>query len=124
MAACWQRGTPAAIGSIKANIGHTKAAAGVAGLLKAVAALESQVIPPTTGCDEPHAELAHDGAALRVLGRFMHRLPPLGVGMSPQPSEYGVSPMTAMPTVAPLVAEPSSAYDTRPGTTASRAWRR
>ncbi len=59
---------PAAIGSVKANIGHTKAAAGVAGLLKAVAALKSQVLPPTTGCAEPHAELTHERAALRVLG--------------------------------------------------------
>ena len=32
--------------------------------------------------------------------------------------------MTAMPTVAPLpVIDPSSAYETRPGTTASSAWR-
>jgi len=59
--------TAAAIGSIKANIGHTKAAAGVAGLLKAVAAIESQVLPPTTGCDEPHPELAAAGSLLRAL---------------------------------------------------------
>jgi enediyne polyketide synthase len=49
---------PAAIGSIKANIGHTKAAAGVAGLIKAVQAVRHQVIPPITGCDDPHPELA------------------------------------------------------------------
>ena len=41
---------PAAIGSIKANVGHTKAAAGVAGLIKAALALEAQIVPPTTGC--------------------------------------------------------------------------
>jgi enediyne polyketide synthase len=49
---------PAAIGSIKGNIGHTKAAAGVAGLIKAVQAVRHQVIPPITGCDDPHPELA------------------------------------------------------------------
>ena len=59
----------AAIGSIKANIGHTKAAAGVAGLIKAALALEAQVLPPTTGCEEPHPELAGDSAALRVLSQ-------------------------------------------------------
>jgi enediyne polyketide synthase len=41
------------IGSIKANIGHCKAAAGAAGLIKAVMALERKVIPPTVCCDHP-----------------------------------------------------------------------
>ncbi len=42
------RGSPSpAIGSIKANIGHTKAAAGVAGLIKAALALDAQILPPT-----------------------------------------------------------------------------
>jgi enediyne polyketide synthase len=57
---------PAAIGSIKANIGHCKAAAGLAGLLKATMALREGVIPPITGCNEPHALLADKGAALRA----------------------------------------------------------
>lgn len=55
---------PAAIGSIKANIGHTKAAAGVAGFIKATMALRAQLLPPTTGWETPHAELSsRDGAA-------------------------------------------------------------
>jgi enediyne polyketide synthase len=58
---------PAALGSIKANIGHTKAAAGIAGLLKATLALQRQVIPPTTGCDEPHELLHTPGTPLRVV---------------------------------------------------------
>jgi enediyne polyketide synthase len=58
---------PAAIGSIKANMGHTKAAAGVAGLIKATLALHHQVLPPTTGCDEPHPELLGAPLVLRVL---------------------------------------------------------
>ena len=56
-----------AIGALKANIGHTKAAAGVAGLIKAVLAVHHQVLPPNTGCDEPHAQLQGADAALRVL---------------------------------------------------------
>lgn len=59
--------TPAAIGSIKANIGHTKAAAGVAGLIKATMAVRARVMPPTTGCDTPHSELTAEKPALRVL---------------------------------------------------------
>src|SRR5215469_1409177 len=58
---------PAAIGSIKANIGHTKAAAGVAGLIKATMAVRARVIPPTTGCDTPHPELTAEQPALRIL---------------------------------------------------------
>ena len=42
------------IGSIKANIGHCKAAAGVAGLIKAVLALERKIIPPTVNCARPN----------------------------------------------------------------------
>lgn len=58
---------PAAIGSIKANIGHTKAAAGVAGLIKATMAVQAKILPPTTGCEKPHAELTADRPMLRVL---------------------------------------------------------
>lgn len=60
---------PAVIGTIKANIGHTKAAAGVAGLIKAAMALREQVLPPTTGCQEPHGELAKEPRVLRVLSK-------------------------------------------------------
>lgn len=45
---------PIYIGSIKANIGHTKAAAGFAGLIKAVKALQAHTIPPHVGCNSPH----------------------------------------------------------------------
>lgn len=54
---------PHYLGSIKANIGHTKAAAGIAGLLKATLAVHHGVIPPATACEQPRAEL---GGALRV----------------------------------------------------------
>lgn len=42
------------IGSIKANFGHTKAAAGMAGLSKTVLAMRNGVIPPHVGCEDPH----------------------------------------------------------------------
>jgi enediyne polyketide synthase len=59
-------GAPAVIGSIKGNIGHTKAAAGIAGLIKATMALYTQIVPPTVGCQTPHPELTGAAAALRI----------------------------------------------------------
>jgi enediyne polyketide synthase len=58
---------PAAIGSIKANLGHTKAAAGIAGLIKATLAVHHELLPPTTGVRQPRPEIAGDGTTLRVL---------------------------------------------------------
>lgn len=61
-------GAPAAaIGSAKAMIGHTKAAAGVAGLIKAVMAVDARLLPPTIGCQDPHELLTGPGAGLRAL---------------------------------------------------------
>ena len=41
-----------ALGSVKSMIGHTKATAGVAGLIKAALALHHRVLPPTIGVDD------------------------------------------------------------------------
>ncbi|MEV0565414.1 type I polyketide synthase [Dactylosporangium sp. NPDC050588] len=60
-------GAPAAISSIKGMIGHTKAAAGVAGLIKASLAAYHQVLPPAIGTRDPHEVLTGDAPALRVL---------------------------------------------------------
>ncbi len=57
----------AAIGSIKGMIGHTKAAAGVAGLIKAAMAVHQQVLPPAIGCVDPHELLTRDDSPLRAL---------------------------------------------------------
>jgi polyketide-type polyunsaturated fatty acid synthase PfaA len=47
-----------AIGSVKSQIGHTKAAAGAAGLAKAVLALHHKVLPPTIKVQTPAPMLA------------------------------------------------------------------
>lgn len=57
---------PAALSSVKGNFGHTKAAAGVAGLIKATLSVYHQVIPPATGHYVPHPKLTADDAKLYV----------------------------------------------------------
>ncbi|ORT55439.1 type I polyketide synthase [Streptomyces sp. CB03238] len=59
----------AALGTVKANIGHTKAAAGAAGVIKAAMSLHTGVLPPTTGCETPHPVLRAPGSPLRILRR-------------------------------------------------------
>lgn len=56
---------PLPIGSIKANIGHAKAAAGLAGLLKAVEALRHGVVPPHVSCERPHPVFAEVDGRVR-----------------------------------------------------------
>jgi acyl transferase domain-containing protein len=51
-----------AIGSVKSMIGHTKASAGVAGLLKAALALHHRVLPPTLHVEQPNARLRESGS--------------------------------------------------------------
>lgn len=56
----------AALGSVSANIGHTGAAAGIAGVIKAALSVAHGVLPPTTGCGSPHPLLTAPGTPLRV----------------------------------------------------------
>lgn len=51
------RSTPLAIGSVKSMIGHTFAAAGAAGLLKTVLALQHRLIPPNARLERPNTRL-------------------------------------------------------------------
>jgi len=46
-----------ALGSIKSQIGHTKAAAGIAGLIKTALALHHKILPPSINIDRPSKKL-------------------------------------------------------------------
>ncbi len=73
-----RRGPWCALGSVKSQIGHTKAAAGAAGLIKAALALYHKVLPPTIKVTQPVEPLAaprfavlrqHRDAAVAAAGR-------------------------------------------------------
>ncbi|MAT48924.1 MAG: hypothetical protein CMA27_03740 [Euryarchaeota archaeon] len=53
-------GENVAVGSIKSQIGHLKAAAGIAGVLKATLALSKKIIPPSAGFKTPNETVDWD----------------------------------------------------------------
>ncbi|MEV2223673.1 SDR family NAD(P)-dependent oxidoreductase [Nocardia vinacea] len=105
------RTEPLPVGSVKNNIGHTEAAAGVAGVIKAALTVHHRTIAPQARLDQLNPEIPFDELRLRV-------------------------PMAAEPLVRPLVAVNSFGYggtnahaligpapvagETRSGTTAAR----
>jgi phthiocerol/phenolphthiocerol synthesis type-I polyketide synthase E len=55
------------IGSVKTNIGHTDAAAGIAGLIKTILALKHGVIPPSLHFVQPNPEIDFAASPFRVV---------------------------------------------------------
>ena len=55
-----------AIGSVKTNVGHLDAAAGITGLIKTVMALKHKVIPPSLNFDTPNPQIDFDNSPFFV----------------------------------------------------------
>ncbi|MCC6809970.1 MAG: SDR family NAD(P)-dependent oxidoreductase, partial [Deltaproteobacteria bacterium] len=58
---------PLLVGSVKTNIGHLEAAAGMASIIKVVLALENEQIPGQIGLSKPSRKIAWDESALSVV---------------------------------------------------------
>lgn len=96
-----------ALGSAKANIGHLDAAAGVVGLMRAIKAVESGIVPPLTNFERPNPRIEMEGSPF-----FAPRAPQPWVKAGPRRagvSSFGVGGTNVHLVVeeAPAIAIPS-----------------
>lgn len=61
-----RNGSRLRVGSVKTNIGHTEATAGIAGLIKVVLAMQHRVLPPNLNFKKPNANIPFDELKLEV----------------------------------------------------------
>jgi len=64
-----RRAAPLPIGSVKTNIGHLEAASGMAGLLKALLALEHRLLPRSLHFENPNPNIPFDELNIAVAGQ-------------------------------------------------------
>jgi len=58
------------LGSVKSNVGHLVAAAGVAGLIKTALSLHHEVIPPTINFSRPNPSIEFDDSPFKVVSEL------------------------------------------------------
>jgi acyl transferase domain-containing protein/glutamate-1-semialdehyde aminotransferase len=103
-----RRSEPCALGSIKSNLGHLDTAAGVAGLIKAVLAVQHGQLPPSLHFERPNPALDFGDGSLRVNDRLREWRP------APGPRRAGVSCFGLGGTNAHVVLEQAPPLPPRP----------
>ncbi|GGW83132.1 type I polyketide synthase [Streptomyces caelestis] len=78
------------LGSVKPNVGHTDAAAGVTGLIKVLLAMRHGVLPPTVGYRRPNPAIDFAATPFRVSGEAEPWRPDAGVPRRAGVSSFGV----------------------------------
>ncbi|OIJ88641.1 hypothetical protein BIV25_36350 [Streptomyces sp. MUSC 14] len=99
---------PLRTGSVKTNIGHAEAAAGIAGLIKAVLITRHRVIPASLHLTDPQPLLAEADSPLEVVTRN-EELEPGEEGALVGVSSFGLSGTNAHVVVAAAPARPAEA---------------